>query len=530
LTTSLSPKIVLSRVGVEKIIFDDVYREALDPKRTWLGVGFNNYDLYSQMEVYYEKDMMKEDFIAMYPNAENNLDLLEYCGVSQESKDENNENQKTHVTIGYYENVLLNKFVVKCGKLLIYSGEMPNKDSYGSIIVVRCFTRSANDPYGIGLYEMMRGNTAIYTYINSLNAQQVEAEIYPLLFGPQVQNGTSTYKRGPNIVNPKTPGTNIDVVQTKGNIQGGIQYANQQKQDIEDNTGINNIVAGQSSDNTLGGTVILKEAALNRLVIPRNSIVGGLELDALITASWISQTYSVDKVFTVADDTMVKKFQEENPDFFVEYQPIESDDGQLKGYAIAASPNMRLNFDFNEDGNLMENVEERTISSKELFNQLKEHGHTSPYINFIVDPNSMLLPSQEIQKQQYSEMFPVITNQITNIFSLRLKDPQAAASQLKAFECLLKVYKESVYEYISKDVYDEIMQQELATTQIEMQQLQQQLDPENQMQPGQEMTSDGTDPLEPQSPEEMASPQSRLGSAVDASVGYASSMPMTPNK
>ena len=86
-----------------------------------------------------------------------------------------------------------------------------------------------NDPYGVGLYEMMRGNTALYTYINSLNSQQVEAEISPLLFGTQVQNGSATYKRGPNIINPKHPGTDIDVVKTSGNVQQGILYADKQK-------------------------------------------------------------------------------------------------------------------------------------------------------------------------------------------------------------------------------------------------------------------------------------------------------------
>src|SRR5690606_13217926 len=127
-------------------------------------------------------------------------------------------------------------------------GELPNDDSYGSVVVARCFSKDLNDPYGVGLYEMMRGNTALFTYINSLNAQQVEAEIFPLLFGPQVQNGTATYKRSPNVINPKNPGTTIDVVRTTGNVNQGIAFANEQKKAIEDNTGVNNIVAGQDAE------------------------------------------------------------------------------------------------------------------------------------------------------------------------------------------------------------------------------------------------------------------------------------------
>ncbi len=554
-------RVQVERSGVDKIIFDDIYREAMDPNRTWLGVGFNNYDGFSQFEIYYEKDLPKELFFEMYPAARAYADKLNYgFGVTQESKNENNDNQKTSVTIGYYENVLMNRFIVNCGDMVIYDGELPNEDSFGSIIVARCFVRNANDPHGVGLYEMMRGNTAIYTYINSLNAQQVEAEIFPLIFGAVVQNGTATYKRGPNVVNPKNPGTTLDVVNTKGNIQGGIAYANQQKQDIEDNTGINNIVAGQSSENTLGSTVILAEAALKRLTIPRNSIVDGLELDALITCSWIKQTYSVDKAFLMKDDESVQEFIKQNPDYFVSSEAITNDEGELKGYAIAASPNLRLNFDFDEDGKLIEDVPTRKVSAKALFDEMKTHGVQSPYINFIIDPSSMLLPSQEIEKQQYMTMFPVITQQIAQIFGIRMSDPQAAASQLKALECLLKTYKEDIYSYMSKNTYDEIISEQPSQAMMAAMQnkgpekppseslnykdapedIRRQIEEQAGLQPSQtggaptapvgSKTTVTSKPKPPVNTGTPARPQSPLGSAVDASLGYAAAMPFTPNK
>ncbi len=221
-------RVSVTRKGVEKILFDDIYREPMDPKRTWLGLGAMNGDYWSQFEIYYEKDILKEEFFAMVPDAISQKRKLEYCSTSDEAKDEDQLKAQHSVTIGYYENVLLNKYIVKCGKYVIYDGELPNDDSYGSIMVARCFVKNILDPYGVGLYEMMRGNTAMFTYINSLNAQQVEAEIFPLLFGPQVQNGSNTYKRSPNVINPKNPGTNIDVIKTSGNVQQGIAYADKQ--------------------------------------------------------------------------------------------------------------------------------------------------------------------------------------------------------------------------------------------------------------------------------------------------------------
>jgi len=530
-------RVQVKRNGVDKILFDDIYREPLECTRTWLGVGFNNGDVWSQTEVYYEKDMVKEEFFEMYPEAKKNKKKLAYCSVSEEAKDANSEKAHTSVTIGYYENVLLNRFIVVCGKMKIYDGELPNDGSHGSVVVARCFQKDINDPYGIGLYEMMRGNTAIYTYINSLNAQQVEAEIFPLLFGAQVQNGTSTYKRGPNIVNPKHPGTDIDVVKTSGNVQQGILFADKQKQDIEENTGINNIVAGAGTENTLGSTVIMKEAAYNRLTPPKNSMVMGLETDAHIANTWMRQIYPVDKIFMIDSDDQLAEFTKQNPDYFIESQEILNDEGIPVGMVAAASANLRLNFDFTQEGEVMENVDTRQISAKGLFDEMENTGHMSDYIDFIIDPDSMLLPSLEIQKQTFMALFPVITNQITLIFSMRNQDPEAAASQLMALEKLLNIQNGDVYDYISKADYDAIIAKQPSEAQRQMEQEQMHKDAQatamqakaggggagsgSKVSMGQAMSSDGMSPLQPQNPNEMPRPQSPMMSSIDGSLGRA---------
>lgn len=575
-------RVQVKRNGVDKILFDDIYREPMDPKRTWLGIGFTNGDYWSQMEVYYEKDMIKDDFFAMYPAAEKQKKLLDYTWVSDEAKDENREKLQTSVTIGYYENVLLNRYIVVCGKMVIFDGELPNDGSHGSVVVARCFAKNLNDPHGVGLYEMMRGNTALYTYINSLNAQQVEAEIFPLLFGAQVQNGTATYKRGPNIVNPKHPGTDIDVIKTSGNVQQGIEFGKLQKSNIEDITGVNNIVAGAQSENTLGSTVIMKEAAYNRLTPPKNSMVTGLQMDAHIANTWIMQTFSVDKIFMIDSKDQLAEFTKQNPDYFMESQEVVDDEGNPTGkQAVAASKNLRLNFDFTPDGEMLEDVPTRTISAKKMFDEMKSHGHMSDYIEFIIDPDSMLLPSMEIQKQTFMALFPVITNQITLIFSMRNQDPEAASSQLMALEKLLDIEGQDIYDFIAKADYDEIIAKKPSASQIAMQEAAMKAQPSGKPPaetlnykdapedvkreieaqaglkpstmggtvehtgpigatgpvetapqpgtgeapaPGQNVSTDGANPLQPQNAGEVPRPQSPLMGAVDASVGRAGAM------
>jgi hypothetical protein len=533
-------RVQTKRNGVDKILFDDVYREPLDCTRTWLGIGFNNGDVWSQTEVYYEKDIQKDLFFTMYPDAKKNKKKLAYCAVTKEATDENSDKALTSVTIGYYENVLTNRYVVTCGQMVIYDGELPNDGSHGSVVVARCFQKNMNDPYGVGLYEMMRGNTAIYTYINSLNAQQVEAEIFPLLFGAQVQNGSATYKRGPNIVNPKHPGTDIDVIKTSGNVQQGMDFAGRQKINIEENTGINNIVAGVGTENTLGSTVIMKEAAYNRLTPPKNSMVMGLETDAHIANTWMRQLYSVDKVFMIDSEDQLSEFAKQNTDYFIESQEVLDDNGIPVSMVAVASKNLRLNFDFTPEGEVMDNVPTRQISAKGLFDEMKNSGHMSDYIDFIIDPDSMLLPSLEIQKQTFMALFPVITNQITLIYSMRSADPEAAASQLMALEKLLDIQGGDIYDYISKVDYDSILGKQPSAMQQQMQQEKMKQDAQNTaMQSmasggsgtppstpsaGQEMTSDGTSPLQPQSSNEVPRPQGPMTSAIDASIGRAAAI------
>lgn len=461
-------RVSVKRQGIDKILFDDIYREPMDPDRTWLGIGQNVGDYWSQFEVYYEKDILKSEFFKLVPEADQfkKTKMFEQTtamsfpegDTTEEAKAENQTLAEHSFTIGYYENVLLNRYVVKCGKFVIYDGELPNDDNYGSIMVARCFVKNILDPHGVGLYEMMRGNTALFTYINSLNAQQVEAEIFPLLFGPQVQNGSNTYRRSPNIINPKNPGTSIDVVKTSGNVQQGIAFARDQKIAIEENTGVNNIVAGSNAESTLGSTVILKEAALNRLTPPRNSMMNALQTDAHITLSWIEQTYPVDKIFLVDSDEDIAAFAQQNPDMFMNATPVFGDEGIPVGSIITASQNLRLNFDFTPDGEIMNDVPTRTISARNLFQEMRSHGHGRAYVEFLIDPDSMLVPSMEIQKQNYMAISPIIINQINLIFELRMSNPEAAASQLRALERMLKVQKENIYDYIPKTIYDQIIE------------------------------------------------------------------------
>jgi len=142
-------------------------------------------------------------------------------------------------------------------------------------------------------------------------------------------------------------------------------------------------------------------------------------------------------------------------------------------------------------------------------------------------------------------LFPVITNQITLIYSMRNQDPEAAASQLMALEKLLDIQGGDIYDYIGKADYDAILGKQPSNMQKQMQQEQMKQDAQNTaMQarasgdgtvpadagmtpPGQNMSPDGTNPMQPQNPNEMPRPQAPMTSAIDASIGRAAVTSLT---
>lgn len=470
------PREVVKKKGKgKKVVFDDIYRQPMDPYRTWLGAGVNNFDRFTRGEVLYEIDVEKADFFQCYPDAVGKKvnflevqktekkgkknaaekDLDDKTEVSQEAKDEHPETQAGFVTVTYYENELTNRYIVASGNYVIEDGELPNDDTLGHVEWANCFIRDLNDPYGVGIYELARGNAAMNDYISQMNAQQVEAEIYPLLFGNNVANAEMKYRRGPFVINPKMQGSAIDVVRTTGNVAQGIAFAERQKNLISENTGINDILAGQAGEGTLGSTVILKEAALQRLTIPRNTIVRQLESDAYKTVSWILQTYSIEKIemFDTQDD--VDAFKKMNPGLHVETKTKKKRDGTQK-FISKYSPYTQVNFDF-KGSKLMDRQSPIAISRAAVIQALKSSNNISDILLIKIDPNSMLIPSQEIKKQQLLELYTVTSAKTVELFTaLQNGQGDLARALYTQLKMAIEAYREDVNKWIPKDLTDKI--------------------------------------------------------------------------
>lgn len=506
---------------VKKIIYDDVFREPLDPRRTWFGLSYKAYVNDNRPEMYWEVDITKQAYKDL--KARFGKKSSAEAGVTQEALEEDPNKVLTHVTIKFYEHPSENRYIVASDACVFYDGEIPNDESYGTTFITHCFLQDMNDPHGVGLYELMRGNAAIYNYINSLNAEQVEAEIFPLLFAKNMTGqGDMTFKRSPNKLNPLPQGAEIEKVSTSGNSTLGMNYAERQKLNIEENTGVNNIVSGSTGqETTLGATVILKEAALARLTKPRSSLAQAIENDACVFFTNLEQNQSSPRKFIFTSQEQVEAFIQANPMFEHTLAEVKVDEmGIPTSQTVLSSQRVPLSFDVDDQMLSESDYENQNIneigdrgfmlSKSALMDKVKSYDSPDKLgydeVVLKVDFNSMLIPSAEIEKQVSAQIFPIIQNSITIIYGLAKTYPEQAVAQLKTLATFLETQKEDIYDYIPKDQYDAIMSGSMAVP----------------MMPGMPVGPDGTPVEQPQSPQELPVNQSPMSAAVSGSVGKAS--------
>jgi hypothetical protein len=478
----------------KKVIYDDVYREPLDMNRTWFGLSYNPKSYDGRPEVLFEIDVTNDDFEKMKKKYKKRAvkqpdSKGETNGVSQEGLNEDLNKDSTHTTLTFYENPKDNRYIFASDSIVFHDGEMPNDDVYGSVVICHCFHKNMNSPYGVGLWEMIRGNQTIQNYIESLNTEQIAAEIVPIIYATGNLQGDMEVSRSSTKVNVFPAGVTVNKITTTGNPTLGENYIERKKNENDDITGVNNIVAGSSSETTLGATVILKEAALNRLMKPRNSVKRALEIDACIHFSWIDQDHASPRNLIFSSEEEVESFKQANPSIFVEVEEPEEElsEGTVPDYNVLYSPKVSLNFDYNkadleETGYEGQSISElgqsalvaprtKIMEDVKLMEDPKAIGYDK--VTLIIDSNSMLIPSAEIEKQTAMQLFPIVQSTLAQIFAMSKQDPEQAKAQLKAFEKFMDIQRQNVYDWIPKESYDAIKQGGMAPTPEMMMQQQQ---------------------------------------------------------
>jgi len=437
----------------KKIIeFNDVYRETLDPFRTWIDDMANLSDPWSVDDWYYEKDYSKDTFnreFGKYANADKIKFINKTVDTENEAEDIEVNKRQDITTIGFYESKNKDLYAIYApnDKVVIYSSPLPNDDKKLSCWWTYWNIRDLRTPYGIGLYELLKHSKVMYDRLKNMTVDQLVMAIYPMLFysGSNKLAGTGDLVISPGLVKQKLPGTTIEQTNIKYDPRG-FEGVEKISEDIDEATGISKTLQGEVTGKTLGEVLHAKDAALKRLNIPLANIAEALEEEAYISLSWMNQIYSIPEVMTFACADELTAYAEE-----VDNEPLQQ--MVLANGKIQADFYQQLDLGMDEDreGNIIESPDNRFFKigkGKDIeIKDLKWEGKIT------INPQSILVPSKELERQRKLELFNLITP-VVQTMSQMVADGMVdvGMSLYKPLEQILKIQDEKPKDWLPDNI------------------------------------------------------------------------------
>lgn len=442
--------------------FNDIFREALDPHRTWIDDMANMTDPWSLNDWYFEKDYNKDIFDSEFKNYSNWKSVkagAPYREKETDGEDPVNEETKQRtdvVTLGFYENRERDLYgiYVPSDKVLLYSGPLPNDEGMLSYWDACWNTRDPRTRFGIGLYEILKNDKVMYDRWDNMTTDQLIMAVYKMLFysGPTAP-GDGKIRVEPGVAKQKLPGTTIDVVDVKFEPRA-FEWLDRRKERIDENTGITPTLQGQVEGKTLGEVLHAKDAALKRLNIPLANIAYAIEKDAYLTLSWGNQIYSLPEVMEFEDEKQLQEFMQETGRSWD--QALVQPSG-----AISADFPRTLDLSLGEDrqGNLIESPDARffTIGQDMQKTALKWKGRIT------VKGMSIVAPSQELDRQRKLELFNLVSPVVTMITqAMSMGQFSVALGMAKPVVQILEIQDEKPEDWLPEEVCKMLISPDLA--------------------------------------------------------------------
>lgn len=393
------------------IDFNDVYRQALDPRRTWIDDMANMVDQWSLNDWYYEEDFSADKFEQLFGNYTNYKKVVpgnpvregESVGDSTDNLNGETQSRDDIITLGFYENRLRDLYAIRDlrSKILLYYGPLPNDDGKLTISDGVWNMRDPNTRYGIGLYEILKNDKVMYDRWDNMTTDQLVMAVYKMLFysGPQ-SHGDNTIRVTPGIAKQKSPGTTVESVDVKFEARA-FEWLDRRRQIMDNNTGITPTLQGEVQGKTLGEILHAKDSALKRLNIPIANICSVLENDAELTLSWANQMYSLPEIMEFESIEDLQEFMDEN-----DSKPDQTEVDEKTGKITADFPRrLEMHLDEDREGNLIESPESRifTVGQEVEKKSIKWKGKV------IISAKSIFASSPELDRQRKLELFNIVT-------------------------------------------------------------------------------------------------------------------------
>lgn len=422
-------------------VYNDIYREALDPRNVWMDDDARPNNVLSVNDwawrKVYDLDKFQEEFgnwtNAKYVKAGGVTD--EVIGITNVDKPNNTKDTGNKVEVLFYENLRKDLFVVIANGVPVILDPLPISDSVGnkklSLWQTYWNLRHSQSPYGIGVYEAIRYNNAMLERFENMTIDQITLSIYKMFFyqGTQALTETGDITIQPGVGKQVLDPKNINFMQVPG--PGADAYKGQEllQKNVDVNSGITDPLLGEITGKTAFELAQAKESALKRLKDPLENILEALNQEGYITLSLIQLIYSIPETYKITDTQLIQDYIQEiqgDPDL---YERNEANEFIAKVY-----PEFPLNLEKDEKGNLIQTNETRffRVKPKNL-----------PWEGIInIKSQSLLTPSKQIEKALNLELNNALMPMIGS------PDPTAAEKFGKMAKMLVKDYDKDPKDYL----------------------------------------------------------------------------------
>ena len=424
--------------------YDDVMRENLDPRNTWLDDMAKPGNPRSINDWCFRKVYRMDDFKTEFAAYKKRLDLVQAGGNVQEVIDKKAKNtgktevgdEKNKVEVLFYENRAKDVYMVIAGanKVPIIIDPLPVSDVKGSkkltLWQALWNLRHGESPYGVGIYEAIRYDQGMLDRIRNMTIDQLVLSIYKMFFfqGTQSLTETGDIKITPGVGKQVLDPKNISWLDVPGPGQDSFMGIQMIRKDLDEASGITDPLLGIVTGKTAFEISQAKESALKRMKNPLENITNALNDDAYLTIALMQMLYSEPEVYEIADPRLIEDYLQEvggDPDLY-ERTPQEGEDGapvmDMEGnpqttFKAKVYREFPLNLDKDEQGNLIEAQDTRFLRAKP--EALSWEGVVQ------IKSQSLLSPSKQVDKALELEMYNVLVPLMQQMGQERMMKQQA---------------------------------------------------------------------------------------------------------
>jgi hypothetical protein len=369
----------------EKVIeYNDVYRENLDPRNVWIDDMAKPNNPMSVRDWTFRKvyDMDTDEFEREFGKSKL-YDKVKKGGTTSELVSSTKGTQKKFqgknlVEVYFYESRAKDMFWVLANGVPVQMEHLPISDARGSKKLSLSQTywnlRHSESPYGIGIYEAIRYENAMQDRISNMTLDQLTLSIYKMFFyqGTQTLQDTGDITIVPGLGKQMLDPKNINWLEVPGPGAEAWQGIELLKQRLDEASGVMEPLGGGSPTRKGKGKITAfqiaqeKEMALRRLKNPLDNILEALNEEAYITISLCQLLYSIPETYEITDPRLIEDYLAEvknDPELFEE----DVQDGQPRKLTAKVYPEMPLNLDKDNEGNLTETKDTKFFRIKPKF-------------------------------------------------------------------------------------------------------------------------------------------------------------------